>query len=185
MTLDPFATVEQLGAALQRPDIDRDAATLALRRASGAIRGFCGWSVSADTVVAQTITMPYYSQNFWLPTLWLTSVTSLVEGGLTQVAGTHFAFTASGRVHRASGYWSVYHNDIVVSYTHGYPEGDDRLETVRDVCLSIAARAFGNPYGHSSETTGTESWAAGVSNSVATLTAPDMEQLAHLQLERL
>jgi hypothetical protein len=186
MAVEPLAGVEDLGNALQRPDLPREVALLAVRRASGAIRAFCGWHVSQETVTAQVQpVLTGYLRTLWLPTLWLQSITSITENGVV-LDPSVYAWRRSGKIVRASGYyWSTYADGVVVSYVHGYPEGDARLEGVRDVCLSAASRLVGNPLRHSSETTGSEAWVAGVAQADATLTDGEREQLGPYALERL
>jgi hypothetical protein len=179
--LAPFAEVSELEDTLQRT-VMRDAGVEALRRASGAIRGYCQWSVSEEVVIGRKISQRRVTADLWLPTLWLRSVDALVEGGVTLTPGTSFEWDETGRVRRGSGYWTPYMNQIVVSYTHGYPDGDERLETVHDVCLAAAARLVANPMRHSSETTGNESWSSGVQIANQTLSDGERQQLDHLVL---
>lgn len=178
--LAPFATVSELEDTLQR-DVMLQAGVEALRRASGAIRGFCHWSVSEQVVTNWKVNQTRLSGNLWLPTLWLTSIQSITEDGVVLGAG-YYAFDRNGLVRRGSGYWSPYLDGVVVNFTHGYPEGDERLETVHDVCLAAAARLVGNPLRHSSETTGNESWSSGIQIANQTLSDGEREQLAHLVL---
>jgi hypothetical protein len=186
MAPEPLAGVEDLGNTLQRPDLPREVALLAVRRASGAVRAHCGWHVSQETVTAQVQPVLLgWLRTLWLPTLWLQDVLSVTEDGVV-LDPSRYAWRRSGKIVRPSGYyWSTLTDGVVVSYVHGYPEGDARLEGVRDVVLSAAARLVGNPLRHSSETTGNEAWVAGVAQADATLTDGEREQLGPYTLERL
>lgn len=177
--LAPFVPVTDLEDTLPSP-VDRDRSTLAVTRASGAIRGHCHWSISTEVVTGWVVNQRTLSRSFWLPTLWLVSVDSIVEDGVTLTAHTDYEWDASGRVVRASGSWSPYMGGLVVGFTHGYPDGDHRLAVVQDVCLAAAARMVTNPSRHSSETTGNEAWVAGVAQSDQSLTDGERDQLAHL-----
>ena len=179
--LAPFAGAGDLQNSLQRP-IPTDTAVDAVRRASGAIRGHCHWSISSEVVTGHVVNQRRLSGNFWLPTLWLVSIQSIVEDGVTLSAG-YYAPDHSGRVVRGSGYWTPNLGGLVVSYTHGYPDEDPRLETVRDVCLAAAGRLVANPLRHSTESTGSESWGMGVASAGSTLTDGEKAQLAHLVIE--
>lgn len=179
--LAPFATVSELEDTLQRP-LPRDTAVSAVRRASGAIRGHCHWAISQEVVTNRVVNMRRLTGNLWLHTLWLQSVDKVVESGVT-LPGTYYAWDESGRVVRGAGYWTPNLGELLIDYTHGYPEGDERLETVHDVCLAAATRIAGNPMRRSSESTGNESWQTGVGSVGSTLTDGEQEQLAHLVIE--
>jgi hypothetical protein len=156
--LPPFAGVEDLVDTVQRDTLDRDAAALAVSRASGVIRSHCGWSISREVVTGFVAPMRRASRSLWLPTMWLVSVDALTEDGYVSTAQVDYTYDSTGRVVRAAGYWSPNIGGLVVSYTHGYPDGDTRLETPKHVCLALASRLVGNPYGHVMERTGTEQW---------------------------
>jgi hypothetical protein len=181
----PFATVADLGFALQRPNLDRDAGLLALERASGAIRGWCGWSITREVVTSKVINNYSVSSRLWLPTLWLVSVDSLVEDTFTLVPNVDFAWDASGKVRRGKGFWSTHYNAITVGYTHGYDPTTDtaRLEPLRTVCLAVAGRLLSNPLGHAMERSGTEQWQISLSASESTLTDGEKEDLEPYRLE--
>lgn len=183
--LAPFADATDLINAVSRP-LTRDAALLAVERASGAVRGHCHWSISQETVTDRVVPIrANYTRSFWLPTLWLTSCT-IVEGGATLVRGTDYDFDETGRVVRRDGtWWNYWMGEVVATYTHGYPEGDPRLENAKDVTLAVAARRVINPGGHSAESTGSESWSAGAGGVTGSLTEEEEDQLAGLVLEDL
>lgn len=179
----PFATVEELQAAMQR-DVPRATALLNLQRASGAIRSETHWSVSREVVVDEVVNTGRGGYRLWLPTLHLVSVQSVVEGGLTLTDGSHFTWDASGTIYR-NGWWPRNVGSVVVSYTHGWDPDHHYVITCKDICLAVAARLTGNPLRHSSETTGSESWVAGVAQAEATLSDGEIKQLAPFTLERL
>lgn len=180
---DPFASVEELEAAMQR-GVPRATALLNLQRASGAIRSKTHWTVSREVVVDEVNNTGRGRELLWLPTLHLVSIEAVVEGGLTLTDGVHFAWEETGTVYR-NGYWPGKVNSVAVSYTHGYPEGHHHLLTCKDICLAVAARMTGNPLRHSSETTGSESWVAGVAQAEAALSSGEIAQLEPFTLERV
>ena len=180
---DPFATVEELEAAMQR-SVPRATALLNLQRASGAIRSKTHWTVSREVVVDEVNNTGRWGHRLWLPTLHLVSVEEVVEGGLTLVDGSHYSWDTHGTLYR-NGWWPNTLNAVTVSYTHGYPEGHHHLLTCKDICLAVAARMTGNPLRHSSETTGAESWVAGVVQAEQALSKGEIEQLTEFTLEHV
>lgn len=179
--MDPLATANELVTAAQRPSLTPDQAQLALRRVSGAIRAWCGWPISLEVVTSQIIRpgRPWRSWLF-LPTLHLVSVEGVTEGGVALVDGTDFEWNERGRLLR-NGWWSDVLDSIVVSYTHGFADGEAERELARDVCLAAAVRRVQNPQSHSSETTGTESWLAGVETVGRVLTDAERQELGPIR----
>ena len=123
----------------------------AVERASGAIRGFCGWTISQETVTGFRVSARG-RPSVWLPTLHLTDVASVKENGRLLVAGVDYDWFGDGRLLRLSGTWPGAPRGLEVAFTHGYPAGDPRLDAVRDACLAVAVRIYENPRGFRSET---------------------------------
>lgn len=182
--MDPFATPSQLTTAVAKPNLTQAAALLALQRAAGSIRSYCHWNISREVLVDQKVKITRrYSPVFFLPTLHLISVQHLIENEV-ELDATLFHFTIDdfGMVTRGAGFWWPEPTSLVISYTHGYQDGDAAYDVFRDVNLSLAARRLDNPGGHASETTGSESWSAGTA-ATGGLTGEEMKQLDPYVLE--
>lgn len=139
-----FATPAELASFLQR-DLDTATATLALENASQQIRDYVGWSVSEE--VDREVTLdgtggPY----LWLPTKHLTDVSTVVENGVTLTVVDDFDWSSRGYLIR-SGRWTCRPRAVVVTFTHGWPDGSEKLRTARSVCLSLAGSIYDNPGG--------------------------------------
>ena len=159
-----------------------DRATLLVNSASAAIRGYCGWNITEETVTGDVIDGTG-QWDLWLPTKHLTAVASVVENGVTLTDPANYVWYRNGQLTR-SGRWTSKAKGVLATYTHGYPSGHVKLELARSVCLSAAARLVNNPAGLRSETVGSVSWTAAGSGADATviLTAGDEESLAPLAL---
>lgn len=126
------------------------AVALALDIASGAIRRFCGWSLSQETVT-DALVDGLGRATLFLPTLRLTSVVAVAELGATGVFGaslvydTDYTWTRDGRLIRA-GRWPSSARAVRVTYTHGYPSAE--LADVRGICLAMASRHVSSPSGY-------------------------------------
>lgn len=149
-----FATASELASHLQR-DLDTASAVLALENASQQIRDEAGWSISEEAGVVATLDGTGI-RTLFLPTQYLTAVTSVVEDGTTLTVVDDFDWTSYGRLIRA-GCWTCKPRSIVVTYTHGYAAGSEKLRMARSVCLSLAGRIFDNPGGVRSYTVGSVS----------------------------
>jgi hypothetical protein len=178
----PFARVEELQNTLQRPDLPKAGALLALSRASDSVRGHCHWTVSREVVTDAQPNTGRGRHRLWLPTLHLVSVDEVTEGGLTLTAGQHFTWDQHGVVYR-NGRWPYQLNAVVLTYTHGYAEDHRNYRVAHDVTLAAAARICGNPLRHSSEQTGSEAWVSGIAQADATLSKGEREQLDSFTLD--
>lgn len=149
----PFASPTDLADYLQQ-EVGRPQASLALETTSNAIRDFCGWSITRETVTATVD--GGYRQSIWLPTLLLTAVQSVTEDGTTLVGDRDYTWTSTGRLIR-NGRWSSNARSVTVTYVHGYsvPPG-----AVKQACLAAASRSVSNPQSLRSKTTGPFSWTA-------------------------
>lgn len=171
----PLATAQQLASWLQVDSVESDAATLALNVASGAVRRYCGWSISAETKTGELVDGTG-RRSVWLPTLRLTAVSDVTEGGVALVDGTDYVWTREGRLYRA-GLWRNVPRNIQVTYTHGF---DTVPDDVQGVTLSAAGRIYVNPEGWRQHTVGSETViAVGASSDVtAILTEGERLELA-------
>lgn len=176
-----LADPTELAGYLQR-DLDTYSATQALNIASRAIRDFCGWEISEETVTAKVLDT-YGERSIWLPTLLLTAVSSVVEKGVTLTVATDFDWTAYGRLIR-SGRWPNEARSVTVTYTHGYTTVPD---SVKGVCLAVAGRRYQNPSALRSQTVGavSESYVIPASGQLGFFYDTEMEDLASYKLEHV
>lgn len=161
-----FATRAELASHLQVADVDNGTADLALAAASAEIRAECGWSITQETVTAEA--HPGGGPVIFLPTLWLTAVSAVVENGVTLTAAD-FTFTRSGALWRArssvrGGRWYDTGVPVLVTYTHGLPAGSTHpwLALAKAECLRRAGLVYLNPQRLRSETVGgvSQTWAS-------------------------
>lgn len=155
-----FATPAELAGYVQS-DVDTYTATQALDLASAAIRGVCGWHIYPSQSETVSLDTPSYSGDLFLPSKYVTAVTSVTEAGLL-LAASRYVWTQNGRLARSYGAWGGYQSwlpgRVVVAFTHGYPTIPD---AVKAVCLGWASVTYRNPDGLRSETVGSVSqmWA--------------------------
>lgn len=183
--MDPLASVDQLQDAMQRTNLGRDAALSALTRASGAIRGHCHWNLSRQTVTGYVPRAARrYTQDLWLPTLYLVSVDAITISGVPLVPLVDYDWDSHGKVKLAS-YWPSTFRAVSITYTDGFAAESSEMETIRDVCIAAAARLTGNPLARVSEQTGSEGWqvAAAQVEEGSTLTRGERDTLAQWVLQ--
>jgi hypothetical protein len=123
--------------------------------AEAQVRTYCGWHISAETVVDQQVTP--IGDDLFLPTLHLTGVTSVVGNGIAYPSGSAFYWRPNGQVKLfpmtspdlAFGMWippaGRWPLDFLVSYSHGYPSGAPQLLVVKQVVLSMVSRLLESP----------------------------------------
>lgn len=170
-----LATPADLASYLQT-SVDTATATQALDKASGAIRSHCLWTISQETVTAQTFDGTG-TRSLWLPTLRLTNVASVTEKSLPLTVVVHYDWTLYGRLIRV-GCWPDTPRSIVVTYTHGWSPVPD---AVAGVCLNVAARRYEKLKGLSQLTVGDVS----ETSLPETLTGPELRELSPYVLRDL
>lgn len=142
-----FASVAELGTHLQTSiGVDKQAsAQLALDMATGLIKADLGQQVDQ---VTETITLPADGSDvLLLPEIPVTAVASVTYDGAVLPA-TDYTWTRAGIITRAKGYF--WEEPTTVTYTHGYAAADVPV-ALKALCLSVAARYFGNPKGYDSK----------------------------------
>lgn len=141
--MPPLVAVEDWGkySKTSAPD---NAVTL-LAAASGAIRSYCGWSITRE-VVEDAELDSYGSPLLALPTLLLVSIESLYEWDTYLVDGTDFRWSRRGLIRRKpkGKTWPDDYSSVRASYTHGYEECP---EEVAALCVSLAKRSDAVPTG--------------------------------------
>ena len=177
----PLAPVTDLAAFSQR-DVDPATARVALDYASGAIRSYCGWSLSREIVTGKRLTGTG-RRSLWLPTLYLVSVDAVSVDGVALTSLVDFDWTENGQL-VAAYRWPRGARSVTVSFTHGYEPDDPRMDMVRGVAIAAAGRLVDNPMNYGNWSVGNESYglrgnAADVS---AVLSAAEKHQLDSLQL---
>lgn len=175
-----FATPAELASWLQVPEVDTATATLQLAAATQAIRDYCGWSITEETVTGAVLDAAG-SRSIWLPTLLLTAVGPVVELGVTLTVLDDYDWTRYGRLLRSKK-WPNQARSVAVTYTHGYAAAPD---SVKGVCLALAGRVYNNPVGARSQTAGpfAQSFAVPSSGAVGSLLLEELGQLGPYKLE--
>lgn len=173
----PFAQAAELRAWMQLdatalPDATADQALSAL---SAAVRSYCSWTLSEETVTDLKVRSRGV-RSLWLPTLHLTDVTALAQGAVA-LSSADYEWVEEGRIELLRRWWQD--ATFTVSFTHGYADGSVVLDMVKGVVLSAAARVVDNPASHRSETSSGESVvAAGAGEDVVSLlSAGEKKQL--------
>jgi hypothetical protein len=139
----------------QVPDVDDLAdyqakdAQQALDAALATVRSHCRWHIApsqSDTAVVWSAA----GGMLWLPTRYLTAVTSITQDGAT-VAPTSYTFETHGVVRRNYGAYFNTLTKVTVAFTHGYATmpGD-----VSQVVLSLAQRSISDTRGLVATATG-------------------------------
>lgn len=137
--MEPFADTADL--KVSHPTLSTAAAGRALEKASAAIRAWCGWSISRETVTKRLDGTG--ERSLWLRTLQLTDVVELTVTGVPLVPLVDYDWTLYGRVlHRSR--WPDTPRSVEITYTHGFDPVP--LELV-EACLELAGKAVANPYG--------------------------------------
>jgi len=152
---DMLATPSELAAFLQQ-DVDTASATLALEVATGLVQAACGQRL-VEVTETVTLDVDRLDAGPWLnlPQRPVTAVGAVVVGASTVT--DHTVQLSRARLYRPDGWrsaslpsWSA-PSTVTVTYTHGYPDGDQRLQLARSAVLALAAVAYGNPSGATSE----------------------------------
>ncbi len=150
---DRLATEESLAAFLQIPvdELDTAAAGVALEAATAVVQAAAGGQrileVADDEVTLYGGTGSYLD----LPQRPVTAVTSVTyrDTLLSQGTASGTWRAAAGGIWRDCGWaGSCYEpSPVTVVYTHGYAEGDQRLQLARSATLMLAKNLFLNPSG--------------------------------------
>jgi hypothetical protein len=151
-----------------------------LAAVSGAIRGYCGWSISREVVVEEEFDT-FGSVLFNLPTLLLVSIELLTLEGVDLVADTDYMWSKRGSIRRLGCYWWPFkYRCLVASYTHGYEEVPAEIKAL---CVSICGRLDVATAGVLQKAVGGISLQFGDRNSTVTLTEAEEGVLAPYVLE--
>jgi hypothetical protein len=147
---DKLATPEDLAALLQSDDVDRATAELVLECATAVVQNAAGGQRILQ-VVDDVVTLyldEFDNDSYWLtlPQRPVTSVGTVLIGA---TAVTDWSSQLShNRLYRLYGWRStlLLHpnqpSSVTVTYTHGYPAGDQRLQLARSATLAFASGCF-------------------------------------------
>ena len=129
--------------AITGTTVDATRAKLLIDMAEGNVRAFCGWNLSEETVTEQS--HDGGSGLIFLPTMYLTAVSAVVENGTTLTHPTHYTWKRSGLLRRVDTYWYDDVDSVVVTYTHGYAKGSPEFLAIKQVVLAVVSRLVASP----------------------------------------
>lgn len=145
-----FASPDDLAALLKKPFTaqEREQALRLLAGATARIRAVTDqWISEVEGDV--WVTDAPADRVLWLPQRPVSTVTQVLVDG---VAVTDWRLRGS-RLVRSCAWWDGCGPvpELQVTYTHGYKDGDERLDLAVDACMAFAAAARSNPDGLKSE----------------------------------
>lgn len=148
---DQLATPEDLAALLQQ-DLDRSTAELLLECATAIVQQACGQRIMRAT--STIILAGTHERWLYLPQRPVVSVATVTLAG-TELAAEDWQLSGHW-LYRANGWIDVGTalSVVEVEYTHGYDEGDQRLQLARAATLALAAGPYHNPTGSTREQIG-------------------------------
>lgn len=109
-----------------------------LEQAEALVRAYCGWHIAPSRTDVEVTLIGDGSSVLVLPSLYVTAVSELTQGGTALVADTDYAWSESGVL--TSYYWGT--GSVVVTFTHGYAEPP---ADVTAIVQAVAQRALDNP----------------------------------------
>lgn len=112
-----------------------------LEQAEALVRGFCGWHIAPSRTVTAGEIRAYGGSTLFLPSLYVTAVSDVVDEDAPLVAEDDYTWSSAGVVTR-DGYWAE--GIVTITYTHGYAEPPAEVTAV---VQAIAQRAVNNPGG--------------------------------------
>lgn len=121
----------ELAYELAATDDDR------LLQAQELVRSYCGWHV-APSRTETLVVHPTPAGTILLPSLHVTSVTSVTVAGWPVLDPTYYQVFEHGEIRRVMGYRFTDRHAVTVEFTHGY---DDAPADVAGVVQAIAQRA--------------------------------------------
>lgn len=145
-----FVSPEEV-ASLAQTNLDRATVELLIKGTEAAVRRHCGWHITQETVTNQVV-YPTTGRQMFLPSLFVTAVSSISVNGTPLVENVGYRWRQNGEVLLASypvSTWSTWGPswpaDTLASYVHGYAAGAAQLDDIKDVVGSAVARRIGNP----------------------------------------
>lgn len=147
VTLDLIATTSDLAAFLQidEADLNTATATLLLEGATAAVQEAAGGQRIVEASGTYTLSAPS-ARELWLPQIPAQSVDTVLVDDVELDADSWVL--RGNQLRRSYGWWQeVLDGEVTVTYTHGYPDGDQRLQLARRTVLMLAAASYTNPTG--------------------------------------
>lgn len=156
---DKLATAGDLASLLQIPSIDTATANLLLEMATAVVQATTGQriiQVQDDEIV---LDLDEYDTDWYLylPQRPVTAVSSVAIGSTVLVPVTDYTVQfGRGRLWRSCGWRSELirfpdqPSTVAVTYTHGYPDGHQKLQLARSAVLSMINALYANPTGAAS-----------------------------------
>lgn len=149
---DMLATPEDLAALLQE-DLDRATTELLIECATAVVQATCGQRILRVIDDEVTLFLDDYDDALWLslPERPVISV-SAVSIGPDPIADWSPQFNRY-RLYRPTGWrtsalsYPSAPSTVTVTYTHGYADGDQKLQLARSAVLAFAAQGYTNPTG--------------------------------------
>jgi hypothetical protein len=147
-----LATVDDLASRLQQ-DVDTATGRLLIQAATAVVQGLVGQRLVLVVDDEVTLDLDEYDGGHYL---------DLPERPVLEVSSASIGATAvtdystqprRNRLWRSSGWRSTLTaypsqpSQVTVTYTHGYADGDQRLQLARAATLQLAAAVYGNPGG--------------------------------------
>ena len=141
-----FVTAAEIASYAQVPSVDTSTADLLIAGTEAAARRCVGWNITEETVTDQVVKRSWIQGRFiFLPTAYLSEVTSLSVSGVVSVLGTAYDWHEGGYIESLSSFWTTTRGAITWSGKHGYPAGHQALDDAKDIIGSAVARRIGNP----------------------------------------
>lgn len=149
---DMLASPSDLASLLQQ-DVDTATATLLIEAATAVVQATTGQRLVQMLGDVVALDLDEYDGGHYLdlPQRPVTAVTTVLIGA---TAVTDYSTQLRrNRLWRADGWRSTLiaypsqPSQVTVTYDHGYPPGDQRLQLARGATLSLAAAPYGNPGG--------------------------------------
>jgi hypothetical protein len=137
--MDPFITVEDLGAKMHRDLSSDDAAVICVDAACDFIRDLTGQTINLVTDDALSIDGTG-TDALLLPEAPVVAVSAVTVNGDTIPTGS-YGVKHEMLIRKDLGYWTLGRLNVVVTYDHGWDE-DTLPRSLKMVALSIAERMF-------------------------------------------
>ena len=125
----------ELATTLTATDAER------LEQAEALVRGFCGWHIAPSRPAQTYRVRTYGGRDIFLPSLYVTAITSVTEAGTALVVDDDYTWLANVSVLRRVGLWAD-DEEVVVTFTHGYTTPPAEVTAI---VQAVAQRAVQNP----------------------------------------
>lgn len=152
-----LASVADLAALLPGQTIDPDQGLLLLQCATAVVQAAAGGQRILQVVDDVATLMGGTGSWLDLPQIPVTAISAItIDGGTVatgDLAGGGTYRLVGNRLWRGDG-WQLnvgFPSEMVVTYTHGLPPGDQRLQLARSATLALARGVLVNPSGLTSE----------------------------------